>query len=136
MKELKVSEDIKRLLRSSKPVVFFFYLRGCPHCERMDPIYSELESEIPSVEFVKVESSFVPPELGITGFPKFIKVQDGKQVASINGEVNKDELKNKLVSLGGRRRRSTRLKSTRRKRSIHRTTRRHIPFRTKFSSTR
>lgn len=137
MKELKRSEDVKKLLTSSKPVLIFFYLEGCPHCERMDPIWSELEQETPGIEFVKVESASVPAELGISGFPKFIKIQGGKQVASVDGEVSKDELKSKLVSsVGGRRRRSSRLKRTRRKRAVHRSTRRHIPFRTKFSSTR
>lgn len=135
MHEITSSEEVKKLLRSSKPVVMFFYLTGCPHCERMDPICSELEKEVPSMKFVKVESANVPSELGITGFPKFIKVEDGKQVATADGEMTKEELKSKLVS-GGRRRRSSRAKRTRRKHAVYRSTRRHIPFRTKFSSTR
>ena len=137
MKELKRSEDVKKALTSSKPVVIFFYLTGCPHCDAMDPIWSALEKETPNVEFVKAESSVVPAELGITGFPKFIRVAGGKQVSSVDGEVSKDELKTKLLSsLGGRRRRSSRLKRTRRKHTVRRSTRRHIPFRIKFSSTR
>lgn len=134
MKEITRSEDVKKRLQSSKPVVLFFYLTGCPHCERMDPICSALEKEMPSVEFLKVESAAVPSELGITGFPKFIKVEGGKQVASADGEMTKEELKSKLV--GGGRRRSRRAKRTRRKHAVYRSTRRHIPFRTKFSSTR
>lgn len=137
MKELKRSEDVKKLLTSSKPVAIFFYLDGCPHCETMDPVWSELEKETPGVEFVKVESASVPAELGISGFPKFVKISGGREVSSVNGEVGKEELKTKLLgSKGGRRRRALRLKRTRRKHAIHRSTRRHIPFRTKFSSTR
>jgi thiol-disulfide isomerase/thioredoxin len=137
MKELKRSEDVKKLLTSSKPVAIFFYLDGCPHCETMDPVWSELEKDTPGVEFVKVESASVPAELGISGFPKFVKISGGREVSSVNGEVSKEELKTKLLgSKGGRRRRALRLKRTRRKHAIHRSTRRHIPFRTKFSSTR
>jgi len=137
MKELKRSEDVKKLLTSSKPVAIFFYLDGCPHCETMEPAWSELEKETPGVDFVKVESASVPAELGISGFPKFVKISGGKEVASVNGEVSKDELKTKLLgSAGGRRHRSLRLKRTRRKRAVRRSTRRHIPFRTKLSSTR
>ena len=135
MKQLKRSEDVKKLMTSSKPVVIFFFLEGCPHCETMDPIWEELEKETPDTEFIKVESSAVPSELGITGFPKFMKIQGGKQVSSVDGEVSKDELKSKLLSATGGRR-SRRLRRTRRKRSVYRSTRRHIPFRSKFRSTR
>lgn len=135
MKQLKRSEDVKKLMKSSKPVVIFFFLEGCPHCTTMDPIMSELESETPEIQFVKVESAAVPSELGISGFPKFIKIQGGKEVSSVDGEVSKDELKTKLISgIGGRR--SRRLRRTRRKRNVYRSTRRHIPFRRKLSSTR
>jgi len=135
MKQLKRSEDVKKLMTSSKPVVIFFFLEGCPHCTTMGPIMSELEDETPDIEFVKVESSAVPSELGISGFPKFMKIEGGKQVSSVDGEVSKDELKTKLLSVTGGRR-SRRLRRTRRKRRVHRSTRRHIPFRRKLSSTR
>lgn len=135
MKHLKRSEDVKKLMTSSKPVVIFFFLEGCPHCTTMDPIMSELEKETPDIQFVKVESSVVPSELGISGFPKFIKIQGGKEVSSVDGEVSKDELKSKLISVTGGRR-SRRLRRTRRKHRVYRSTRRQIPLRTKFSSTR
>jgi len=50
--------------------------------------------------------------LEITGFPQFVKVQDGKQVRSFGGEMPKSELKAKL--LGGGRRKRTRRNHTRR----------------------
>jgi thiol-disulfide isomerase/thioredoxin len=130
MKELKRSEDVSKILKSSKPVFIFFYLDGCPHCEAMDPIWDELERETPSVEFVKAESAVVPAELGISGFPKFVKVKDGKQVGSADGEMSKDELKSKLLSGGRRRRRNRtrRLGGRRRKHTIYRSTRRQIPL--------
>ena len=129
MKELKRSGDIKSILKSSKPVAIFFYMDGCPHCEAMKPIWDELEKETPSVEFVSVESANVPADLGIMGYPKFMKIEGTKQVGSADGEMTKEELKGKLLTAGGRRRRnrSRRLRRTRRK-TLHRSTRRNIPL--------
>ena len=129
MKELKRLEDVKKLLKSSKPVIIFFYLEGCPHCEAMDPICSELEHEVPGLEIVKVESGIVPAEMGITGFPKFLRIKDGKQVSSADGEMTKEELKKKLLMSGGRRRRNgTRRFRGRGRKVLHRSTRRNIPL--------
>lgn len=137
MKELKRLEDVKKILTSSKPVCVFFYLTGCSHCEAMNPIWDSLEKEHPSVMFVKAESSVVPSELGISGFPTFMKIENGKTLSRANGEMSKDELKSQLLgSSGGRRRRSSRFRSRRRKHGVHRSTRRHIPFRVKLSSSR
>jgi len=129
MKELKRSEDIKKYLKSSKPVAIFFYMDGCPHCEAMKPIWNQLENENPSIEFVEIESANVPSDLGIVGYPKFMKIEGGKQVGNADGEMTKEELKATLLKSGGRRRRnrSRRLRRTRRK-TLHRTTRRNIPF--------
>jgi len=129
MKELKRSEDIKKCLKSSKPVAIFFYMDGCPHCEAMKPIWEDLEKENPRIEFVEIESTNVPSELGIVGYPKFMKIEGSKQVGSADGEMTKEELKGKLLHTGGRRRRnrSRRLRRTRRK-TLHRSTRRNIPL--------
>jgi len=127
MKELKRPEDVKKILTSSKPVAVFFYMDGCPHCEAMVPIWSELEKETPNIDFLKVESASVPSDLGIFGYPKFIKAEGRKQVKTADGEMSKDELKNKLLSRGGRRRRNcTRVR--RRGKRYSRATRRRIPF--------
>ena len=137
MKELKRSEDVKKILTSSKPVAVVFYLTGCPHCEVMDPIWSSLEKDYPAVEFLKAESAAVPPALGISGFPTFMKIEGGTIAARLNGEMTRDDLKSKLLGKsGGRRRRSTRFRTRRRKHGIHRTTRRRIPLRLKLASTR
>lgn len=137
MKELKRLDDVKKLLTSSKPVYVFFYLTGCPHCETMEPIWDSLEKDHPSVMFVKAESSVVPTELGISGFPTFLKIENGKTVSRVNGEMSKEDLKSQLLgSSGGRRRRSSRFRSRRRKHGIHRSTRRRIPLRVKLSSSR
>ncbi len=134
MKELKSKEDVKKVLKSSKPVAVFFYMETCPHCIVMHKPWEELEEEGSDIEFVKVESEHVPSELGITGYPHFVLVKGGTQVASADGEMTKDDLKSKL--LGGTKRRRT-LRGARRGRKVaHRSARVHISFRKKLASTR
>ena len=124
MKDLTSPKDVKKMMTSSKPVAIFFYMDGCPHCETMKPIWSELEKET-GMEFGKVESANVPKELGIYAFPKFMKVKGGHQ-KTVDGEMSKGELKSKLFSVsGGRRTRGRFVRRTRKTR--RRTTRRNIP---------
>jgi len=116
--EVADAKKVQDLMKAEKPTVLFFYLDGCGHCEAMKQPYAELQKELPSMKFYRVESEFVPSELGITGFPEFRKIQNGKQVASASGEMSKDELKKKL--LGGAGRKRTRRHRTRRLRSRRR----------------
>ena len=81
--ELKSSSEVERLLTSKQPVAIFFYLEGCPHCMNMEQPWKDLSKEVQGTKFYKVESEYVPSKLGITGFPHFMKIQDGKQVKSI-----------------------------------------------------
>ena len=124
MKDLTSPKDVKKMMTSSKPVAIFFYMDGCPHCETMKPIWSELEKEA-GMEFGKVESANVPSELGIYAYPKFMKVKDGEK-KTVDGEMSKGELKSKLFPVGGGRRRRSGL-SRRIRKSRRRSTRRNIP---------
>ena len=90
--EVRDKKHVRDLMKSKSPIVVFFYLDGCSHCEAMKQPYTEIQSETPSMKFYKVESSNVPEELGITGFPEFRKIQDGKEVMSASGEMTKEEL--------------------------------------------
>jgi thiol-disulfide isomerase/thioredoxin len=56
------------------PHTVFFYMIGCPHCERARPMWEEVKKDIPSNEKVfEIESSNVPPEMQsrVRGFPRF-----------------------------------------------------------------
>ena len=114
--EVRDAKKVRELLKSSGVNVFFFYLDGCGHCEAMKQPYADIQKETPSMKFYRIESAYVPEELGINGFPEFRKIQNGKQVVSASGEMTKDELKKKLLG-GGRkrtaRRRTRRLRSRR-----------------------
>jgi thioredoxin-like negative regulator of GroEL len=115
--ELKSSSEVERLLTSKQPVAIFFYLEGCPHCMNMEQPWKDLSKEVQGTKFYKVESEYVPSKLGITGFPHFMKIQDGKQVKSIGGEMEKSALKSALFGLrGGRRTRRHRARTLTRRR--------------------
>ncbi len=111
VKELKSPEDVKKSMKSSKPVAIFFYMSTCPHCVVMHSPWNELAKDMKGVEFEKVESENVPGELGIMGYPHFVLVRDGKQKKSTGGEMSKDDLKSKLF--GGAGKRSKRVRSRR-----------------------
>ena len=110
--ELKDVAKVRDPLKPKGPIVIFFYLDGCGHCEAMKQPYWDLSKEVTGMKFYKAESEHVPEELGITGFPQFVKVQDGKQTKSVGGEMSKEELKAKLLG-GGRRKRTRRHRSRR-----------------------
>jgi thiol-disulfide isomerase/thioredoxin len=112
MKELD-GDSLKKVIKSGKPVAIFFYMDGCPHCDAMKKPWDDLEKEVPRMEFIKIESSKVPSDMGITGFPHFEVHGKAKKVS--DGSSSKAELKKKLFGTGGRRhtRRST-LRLTRR----------------------
>jgi thiol-disulfide isomerase/thioredoxin len=130
MKELKNSEDVKKSMTSTKPVAVFFYMTSCPHCQVMHKPWGDLEKEMKDIEFEKVESEHVPSELGITGFPHFVLIRNGKK-KSAGGEMTKDDLKSKLFSGAGRRsKRSSSRRLTRRTLKVaHRTARGNMRLR-------
>jgi thioredoxin-like negative regulator of GroEL len=117
--ELKSSSEVSRLMTSKQPVAIFFYMESCPHCMTMHGPWDRLSEETKGVKFFKVESEYVPGELGITGFPHFVKIQDGKVVKTADGEMEKSALKTALLGglRGGRRTRRRRTgRLTRRRR--------------------
>jgi len=132
VKQLKSTEDVKKLMKSTKPVAIFFYMETCPHCQVMHKPWNDLAKEMKDVDFEKVESDHVPDELGISGYPHFILIQDGKQKKTLGGEMSKDDLKSRLFS-GGRRRISKRRRSLRltgrRRKVAHRTARVNVSLR-------
>lgn len=114
MKELD-GNSLKKEIKSGKPVAIFFYMDGCPHCDKMKKPWDDLEKEVPHTDFCKIESSRVPSEMGITGFPHF--EVHGKSKKVVDGSTTKAELKKKLFGEGGGR--STGRRRTRRRTLRH-----------------
>lgn len=131
VKELKSTEDVKKTLKSAKPVAVFFYMSTCPHCQVMHKPWDDLEKEMKDITFEKVESEHVPDDLGIMGYPHFMLIQDGKEQKTAGGEMSKEDLKAKLFSGAGKRsKRSRARRLTRRRIKVaHRTSRVHVSLR-------
>lgn len=123
--ELENDAAVKEALSSKEPVVIFFYMIGCPHCEAMKGSWENLKAKHSDTKLVKVESQNVPKSLEgeINGFPHFMKIKDGKKVVSVGGSMSEGALEQKLFG-GLRGGRSRRLR--RRTRKVKRTLRRHV----------
>ena len=85
---------------------------GCPYCEKTKPIWNEFKSQQKGFEFAEIEASQVPDEqknsLGISGFPHFIMIKNGKKKAVSGSKSTVKELKSAFnlgTFSGGRSRR-------------------------------
>lgn len=76
---------------------------GCPYCEKTKPVWDEFKSKQKGFEFAEIESGEVPDEkknsLGISGFPHFLMIKNGKRKAVSGSKSSLKELKN-AFSLG------------------------------------
>ena len=52
-----------------RPLLVFFYMEGCSHCEVTRPHWNEMKKKYPHIPAVEIESSNVPSEEGVSGFP-------------------------------------------------------------------
>lgn len=119
--ELKYEADIKKALSSKEPVVIFFYMIGCPYCEKMNGPWESLKAKHSDTKFVRIESQNVPKSLKIGGFPHFMRIENGKE-KSVKGSTTEEALEKALFGLRGGRSRRLR----RRTRKVKRTLRRHV----------
>jgi thiol-disulfide isomerase/thioredoxin len=122
--ELENDAAVKEALSSKEPVVIFFYMIGCPYCDKMKGPWENLKAKHSDTKLVKVESQNVPKSLEgeINGFPHFMKIKDGKKVVSVGGSMSEQALEKELFGLRGGRSRRLR----RRTRKVKRTLRRHV----------
>ena len=90
------------VLKSDKPVLVDFFATWCGPCRQMLPIVTELSEEMANqLKIVKMdvdEAPKTPETYNISSIPTLILFKDGKAVATHNGAIPKDELKNWLTS--------------------------------------
>jgi len=95
-------DRLESLLKKQNIIIYFFMI-GCPYCEKTKPIWDEFKSQQKGFEFAEIESADVPDEkknsLGISGFPHFIMIKKGKRKAVSGSKSTVQELKN-AFSLG------------------------------------
>ncbi len=126
-------QDAKKAL-GRRPVLVFFYMIGCPHCEATKPAWDNAKKEAPEdTEILEIDAEATPDDEGVSGFPTMRYVDRSGKKKEISGEkTDKQEILNGLgVSAkgGSRRRRSLRRTHRRRDRKLrHRTLRNYVPL--------
>lgn len=92
------SKNFKQEVTQSKlPVIVDVYAPWCGPCQRMAPIFEEVESEMGhKFKFVKIDGdkeTTISESLGLTSFPSFYIYHQGKLIKKSPGSKSKDKLK-------------------------------------------
>jgi thioredoxin 1 len=128
-KELQSDEDVlKQITESKVPVMIIYYASWCPHCKSMMSTWDDVASSVSGkADVYKIESEHTKEA---NSFPTSKLYKKGKLVETIEGGGQTiDELKTKLFSLSGGKRRLHRRGTRRfrnRARKTHRTLRRYV----------
>ena len=114
-------DTVRKLLKSKGPIVIYFYMEGCPYCEKTDPQWDYVSKKYP-YKFYRIEKDMIPDELKtqISGFPQFHIIENSKTRRVEGSKDSKEELE-KALNLNirkadGGRRRTRRLRGTTMKR--------------------
>jgi hypothetical protein len=69
-----------------RPRVIFFFMNGCPHCERTWPAWDKAKGSIRKVADVyEKESKEVSPDDGVSSFPTIVVLKGDSEVKRIEG---------------------------------------------------
>ncbi len=77
------------------PCIVDFYTSGCPHCEKLAPVFEELSEHHDHLTFLKVnldEDITLAERYGIHHVPTLIHFIDGKPISINSGYLDKDNL--------------------------------------------
>jgi thiol-disulfide isomerase/thioredoxin len=124
--KLKKAKEADALLKENGPILLVYYAKWCGHCQGMYDTWKDLSNQVDGkAKVYMIESGDYP---GVQSFPTMKVIKKGK-ATDYDGDRDVDSLKRALLvsPLGGRRRRTGRLRSRRRK-VTHRTLRRHMTF--------
>jgi thiol-disulfide isomerase/thioredoxin len=111
-----------------RPRVVFFFMNGCPHCERTWPAWDKVKAQLrSSAEVGEKELREMSPGDGVSRFPTFVVYRNGEEVKRVEGA--RENAKALLKELGVS---SRRARGTRRRRGggklRKRTLRNYVPF--------
>ena len=112
-----MEEKVRDLIKSTSPKVVYYFMEGCPYCEKTTPLLQKIKKMKYPYKFYDVETSNIPEEFGIHGFPQFhIREKDGSVRVVEGSRETVKELQDalKLKKSGGGLKRTRRRSSTRR----------------------
>jgi thiol-disulfide isomerase/thioredoxin len=100
-----------------RPRVIFFFMTGCPHCDRTWPAWDKAKSQLRSLADVsETESAEVSPRDGVSSFPTFVVLRGDREVTRVEGA--QEDPKALIQALGLRRRRARGRRTYRRGRQV------------------
>ena len=92
--------------------VIFFFMNGCPHCQRTWPAWNKAKGSIRKVADVyEKESAEVSPNDGVSSFPTIVVMKGNTEVKRVEGA--RENPKELVKELGLRRSRSLRRRTHR-----------------------
>jgi thiol-disulfide isomerase/thioredoxin len=123
---LKNTKDAQKLLSSSGPLMLIVYAKWCGHCRGLFDTWRELSTKTKGKAKIYVIEASDYTAKDVNGYPSMRLVKN-KKSKQYEGERDVESLQKALLGnyLGGRRRRTGRLRSRVRK-TAHRTLRRNI----------
>ena len=69
-----------------KPHVIFFFMNGCPHCERTWPAWDKAKPNLMGIATIEEkESKEVSPNDGVSSFPTFTVRMGNKEIRRVEG---------------------------------------------------
>jgi len=97
-----MKSKFSEIINDKKPVLVDFFATWCGPCKTLEPILSEVKTELgESVKIVKIDVDKNQPlatEYQVRGVPTMILFKDGKQLWRQSGVVPKHELVQLLKS--------------------------------------
>ena len=99
-------------MSQQRPRVVFFFMNGCPHCERTWPAWDKAKGTLRKIADVEEkESAEVSPNDGVSSFPTIIVMKGDSEVKRVEGARENPKA---LIKELGLRRSSTRRRRTHR----------------------
>ena len=97
-------------MSAGRPRVIFFFMNGCPHCDRTWPTWDKAKGDLRKVaEVEEQESGEASPGDGVSSFPTIVVMKGESEVKRIEGARTNPKQLLKELGLG---RRSTRGRRT------------------------
>ena len=107
-------------MSKQRPRVIYFFMKGCPHCERTWPAWDKVKPKLKAVAIVEErESREVTPDDGVSSFPTFTVRMGNKEIRRVEGaRENPAQLFRELGIRSSRRSRTRGRRTHRRQRRL------------------
>ena len=123
---VKDTKEAQKILTSSGPAMLIVYAKWCGHCRALFDTWRELSTKAKGKAKIYVIEASKYTAKDVDGYPS-MRVVKHKKSKQYEGSRDLEGLEQALLQLGGRRRRTGRLRRRIRK-TTHRTLRRNVTF--------